>query len=220
MFYFISLFHFYYHVGVMLYPKTCYVTMLHQVSFDAAAWYYPLIFLWCCSVVLSSNFHSTIWTRSSLGGPKGWGCFCRPRGAPTVVPPPAIPAPDPIPAGPTSSPAAPPRIVPQRLAVGWWPALASWISVWCCVVVCGIGDSLVLGVFLGWFCVGIRVVLVICLWGVVLGVFLCSVGVLVRCCLFLVVFCSVLCCEELFACSLRQSVCVFVRCWLLWFLVL
>ena len=40
---------------------------------------------------------------------------------------------------------------------------------------------------------------------------MCSEGVLVRCCLFLVVFCSVLCCEELFACSLRQSVCVFVR---------
>ena len=34
-------------------------------------------------------------------------CCCRPRGAPTVVPPPAILAPDPTPAGPTSGPAAP-----------------------------------------------------------------------------------------------------------------
>ena len=82
----------------------------------------------------------------------------------------------------------------------------------CRVVVCGIGDSTVLGVFLVWFCVGIRVGLVICLCVFVLGVFLCSVGVLVRCCLFMVVFCSVFCYEELFACSLWFSACVFVQC--------
>ena len=54
--------------------------------------------------------------------------------------------------------------------------------------------------------------LVICVCRVELGVFLCNVGVLVRGCLFLLVFCSIFCYEELFACSLRRSVCVFVQC--------
>ena len=66
-------------------------------------------------------------------------------------------------------------------------SLGSQICVWCRVFVIGIGDSLMLGEFLEWFCVG----LVICLCRVVLEVFLCSVGVLVRLCLFLMVFYSI-----------------------------
>ena len=51
--------------------------------------------------------------------------------------PPAIPAPDPTPAGPTSGPADPTASGPR--SVGNLGQLNK--SIWCCVVVCGIGDN-------------------------------------------------------------------------------
>ena len=97
-----------------------------------------------------------------------------------------IPAPGPTPADPTSWSAAPPSPGSSHSASGPRSvgALVSQICVLCHVIVSGIGDRSVLGEFLEWFCVGMRVELVICLCGVVLEVFLCNVGVLVRLCLF------------------------------------
>ena len=121
-------------------------------------------------------------------------CCCRPRGGggsdlatPHPCCRPLIPAPDPTPAAPPPPQDGP--IAPQ--GPGQLALLCSQTCVWCHVFVCVIGGISALCVFLVWFCVGMRVGLVICLCGVVLGVFLCNEGVLGQSCLFLVVFYSV-----------------------------